>query len=399
MTDMEGIYFDNSATTALCSAARERMISVFDALYGNPSSMHLKGTEARREVNRARNEILAALGVRGLSSLADSRLVFTASGTEADNLAVFGTANAKRFVPGKKIIISDSEHPAVLECANELERRGFTVVRLKTAGGVLDFEALENETDSNTVLVSVMMVNNETGAVNDIKRVSSVVKRKNPGAVVHTDAVQGFMKLKFTPSSIGADMITLSAHKIHGPKGVGALYIDPAVIKAKKISPVIFGGGQEMGLRSGTENTLGIAGFGAAAAEMSSRLDSDIEKMLSVRDYICRAVANDSRFADFALNLPKGERAPHIVSLRLPRIKSETMLHYLSSEGIYVSSGSACSSNTGHISKTLINFGLDEKDADCTLRVSLCAENTLREADVFLDKLAEGAQRLASMKK
>ncbi len=396
---MSTVYFDNSATTALCPAAKERMLEVMDTAFGNPSSKHLLGVEAEKLITRARSEILTALGVRGVSTLGDNRLIFTASGTEADNLAILGACYAKKYTPGKKIIISDSEHPAVLEAAKRLEEQGFKVVRLTTVRGVLDYETLERETDANTVIVSVMLVNNETGAVNDIKRVSAIVKSKNRETLVHTDAVQGFMKIKFTPATLGADMITLSAHKIHGPKGVGALYVDPAVFKARKLSPIVFGGGQEKGFRSGTENTVGIAGFGAAAAEMAKTLDGDIAKMTAIRDHICDVIGAGGEYGEFSLNLPECERAPHIVSIKLPNIKSETMLHYLSSEGIYVSSGSACSSNTGHISGTLISFGLSEKEADSTIRVSLCPENTREEADIFLAKLLEGAKRLVTMKR
>lgn len=393
------IYLDNSATTAPCDEARERMNELAAELWGNPSSLHTLGVNAEKELCHAKNEVLGALGVRNLSSLSDSRLIFTSSGTEADNLALFGTCRAKKFTPGKKIVISDSEHPAILESAAQLEREGFSLVKIPTRNGIFDYDALESAVDRNTVIVSVMLVNNETGAVNDIKRISRIVKSKSPETLVHTDAVQGFTKLKFTPSSLGADLITLSAHKIHGPKGVGALYVDPSVLKARKLVPIIYGGGQEKGLRSGTENTIGIAGFGAAASVAASNMASDIRHMTELRDYICDRVENDPRLSDIRLNMPQGERAPHIVSLRLPSIKSETMLHYLSSEGIYVSSGSACSSNTGHISQTLICFGLSESEADSTLRVSLCARNTRDEIDSFLDALGLGTQKLISIKK
>lgn len=394
---MAEIYFDNSATTPLCPEAKAEMIRIME-LYGNPSSLHTLGVTAQKAVVTAKNQILTALGIRNLSTIGDNRLIFTASGTEADNLALFGVCYSKKFVPGKKVIVSDSEHPAVLECAKKLESDGFTVIRIPTVSGVLDYDAIEREADKNTVLVSVMLVNNETGAVNDIKRVSAIVKRANPEAVVHTDAVQGFMKMKFTPASLGADLITLSSHKVHGPKGVGALYVDPAIFKARKLVPVIYGGGQEKGFRSGTENTIGIVGFGAAVAAQSDTLAEDIGKMVSLRDYICDIIENDSRFEGFKLNIPRGTRAPHIVSVTLPGIKSETMLHYLSGEGIYVSSGSACSSNTGHISGTLISFGLSEKDADSTLRISLSAYNTKNEADKLLDALYNGSQALISAK-
>ncbi|MBQ7821135.1 MAG: cysteine desulfurase [Clostridia bacterium] len=396
---MKEIYFDNSATTSLCRDACERMKDVMENLWGNPSSMHEKGVEAEKAVTQARNEILTALGVKGLSSIGDNRLIFTASGTEADNLALLGVCYSKKFVPGKNIIISDSEHPAVLEPAAKLEREGYTVVRIPTKDGIPDMDALEDAVDKNTAIVSVMLVNNETGALNDIKRISKLVKSINPEALIHTDAVQGFMKMRFTPTSLGADLITLSAHKIHGPKGVGALYVDPAVFKARKLVPIIYGGGQEKGFRSGTENTVGIAGFGAAVKAGMQTLDPDIASMISVRDHICNTVTNDPAFANIKLNIPKGERAPHIVSLRLPDIKSETMLHYLSREGIYISSGSACSSNTGHVSGTLISFGLSEREADSTLRVSLSRDSTKEDADIFLKALLDGTGKLISMKK
>jgi cysteine desulfurase len=394
---MAEIYFDNSATTPLCPEAKAEMIRIME-LYGNPSSLHTLGVLAQKEVSTARNAILASLGIRNLSTIGDNRLIFTASGTEADNLALFGVCHSKKFVPGKKVIVSDSEHPAVLECAKKLEDEGFTVVRIPTVGGELDYNYLEKAADKNTVLVSIMLVNNETGAVNDIKRISAIVKRANPEVVVHTDAVQGFMKMKFTPASLGADLITISSHKVHGPKGVGALYVDPAIFKARKLVPVIYGGGQEKGFRSGTENTIGIAGFGAAVSAQASKLAVDVQKMSGLRDYICDTIEKDPRFEGFKLNIPKGARAPHIVSVTLPGIKSETMLHYLSGKGIYVSSGSACSSNTGHISGTLISFGLSEKDADSTLRISLSAYNTKDEADKLLDALYNGSKALVSAK-
>ncbi len=384
------VYFDNSATTALCEAALGRMSEVMVRYYGNPSSLHTLGVDAERIVSQARAELLNALGVKGISPFGDPRLVFTASGTEADNLALFGVCRAKKFRPGQKIIVSDSEHPAVGRCADKLESDGFRVVRIPSIKGRFDYDMLEAEADSDTVLVSVMLVNNETGAVNDIKRISKIVKSKNREAVIHTDAVQGFLKLKFTPASLGADLITLSSHKIHGPKGVGALYIDSAIIKARKLVPIIYGGGQEKGFRSGTENTVGIAGFGAAAAYFSKQLDSGIEKMKSLRDYIENELARE-----FTLNIPDSERAPHIVSLRLPGIKSETMLHYLSGEGVYVSSGSACSSHSGHVSGTLLSFGLTEREADSTIRISLSEYNTFDEADILISKISQGVQKLA----
>lgn len=396
---MNDIYFDNSATTAPLEEAVACINELCTSIWGNPSSMHRKGVDAEAALTKARGEILSALGAKNISSLTDSRLIFTSSGTEADNLALFGACHAKKFTPGKKIIISDSEHPAILESASRLESEGYTVVRIPTKGGALDYDMLEECVDKNTVIVSIMLVNNETGAINDIKRVSHTVKQKNSDTLVHTDAVQGFLKIKFTPSSLGADLITISSHKIHGPKGVGALYVDPSVLKARRLVPLIYGGGQERGLRSGTENTLGIAGFGVAAKLGAQRLDANIAAMTSLRDYICDQIRTDDGLSSVTLNLPSVERAHHIISLRLPGIKSETMLHFLSSEGIYVSSGSACSSNTGHISNALLCFGLTEREADSTLRISLCADNTREEADIFLNTLKRGLSKLVSNKK
>lgn len=395
---MAEIYFDNSATTALCTESKSRMLDVMEKIYGNPSSMHNKGVEAEKAVTQARSEILHSLGVKNISTLGDSRLIFTASGTEADNLALFGTCFAKKFTPGKKIIISDSEHAAILEAAKKLEENGFAVVRIPTPGGVFDYDRLEKEVDKNTVVVSVMLVNNETGAVNDIKKISRIVKTKNPDTVVHTDAVQGFMKMPLNVTSLGADLVTLSSHKIHGPKGVGALYVDPVIYKKRQLVPIIYGGGQEKGFRSGTENTTCIAGFGGAVCEGMKTLPSDVKYMTELRDYICEKIAETGRDAGIKLNIPKCVRAPHIVSITLPQIKSETMLHFLSAKNIFVSSGSACASNAGHISKTLVNFGLTESEADSTIRVSLCPQNTIKEADCFISALSEGVQKLVTKK-
>lgn len=383
---MDMVYFDNSATTPLCAEAREAMCAAMDC-FGNPSSLHDLGVQAEKLVSDARRAILATLGVKCVTKIAEKQLIFTASGTEADNLALIGTALAKSFTSKKKIIISDSEHPAVLEPAAELERRGFEVVRIPTVGGVPDYTMIEREADRNTILASFMLVNNETGALYDIARISRIIKAANPDALMHTDCVQGYMKQKFAAKSLGADIITLSAHKIGGPKGIGALYVSQNILTKKQLVPIIFGGGQESGMRSGTENVLGIVGFGAAAKAGYAKLDASIAAVTSVRSHIVDTLTTDARFAGVRLNLPE-TAAPHVISITLPSIKSETMLHSLSRAGIYVSSGSACSSNTGHGSHVLRAFGLSDRDADCTIRVSLSAANTCTDADRFLDALA-----------
>lgn len=379
------IYFDNAATTPLCPAAKDAMCAAMD-VYGNPSSLHTLGVEAEKLVSDARRTVLTSLGVRPITKLTEKQLIFTASGTEADNLALLGSVLAKGFGAGKKVLISDSEHPAVLETAAELERRGLTVVRIPTFGGELDYGAIEREADKSTVLASFMLVNNETGAIYDITRASLIVKAANPDALVHTDCVQGYMNVPFTERALGADMITLSAHKIGGPKGIGALYVTADVLKKRRLVPIIHGGGQESGLRSGTENLLGIIGFGAAVKSALASRSEDVTQKKALRDYIVSALSDGARFSGIKLSLPKNA-APHVISITLPNIKSETMLHALSRDNIFVSSGSACSSNTGHKSHVLLAYGLTEKEADCTIRVSLGAQNTKEEADRFLASL------------
>ena len=397
MVTMQTIYFDNSATTALCKEARDAMLSVMDGNWGNPSSRHSMGTAAHAVLKKAREQVLSALGVRGAK---EENLIFTASGTEADNLAVIGAAHAKKALAGGKIITSDAEHPAILRAVESLEAEGFRAAYISTKHGVFDMEQFRREMTRDTFLVTVMLVNNETGAVNDIRAISDYAKSVNPDCIVHTDAVQGFLKIPFTPTALGADLVTVSAHKIHGPKGVGALYISPYMIKRRAVSPIIFGGGQESGFRSGTENLPGIAGFGAAAAVGAAALEQDIAKMTCLRDRLPMLLADDPILSDIAVNLPQSaERAPHIVSLRMPKIKSETMLNFLSGKGFAVSSGSACSAQSGRISNALLCFGLTEAEADTTLRISLCADNSEEELTALCDALKTGIRMLARMKR
>ncbi len=388
----EHIYFDNAATTPLCLEAKDAMCAAMD-VYGNPSSLHTLGVEAEKLVSDARRAVLTSLGVRPITKLTEKQLIFTAGGTEADNLALLGTIAAKGFGKGKKVLISDSEHPAALETAAELERRGLTVVRIPTVGGELDCAMIEREADKSTVLASFMLVNNETGAVYDLKRAFATVKAANPDAIAHTDCVQAYMNVPFTEKSLGADMITLSSHKIGGPKGVGALYVTADVLKKRQLVPIIHGGGQEFGLRSGTENLLGIIGFGAAVKAALNTRSENATRKKELRDYIVSVLSDQTRFAGIKLNLPKNA-APHVISITLPSIKSETMLHALSADGIFISSGSACSSNTGHKSHVLLAFGLTEKEADCTVRVSLGVQNTKDEADLFLASFEKALKTL-----
>lgn len=383
---MREIYFDNSATTKMSSRALEKMTEVARANYGNPSSLHSVGLSAEKQISEARNIILSSLGIlrpqRG-------ELVFTSGGTEANNLAIIGTALAKTRKGGEKILITEGEHSSVEECAKHLEASGFSIVRVPTKNGELDLDFIRSNS-KGVVLCSFMHVNNETGALYDIKKAFEIVKEQSPDCVTHADCVQSYLKVKFTKKSIGADLISISAHKVNGPKGVGALYITPELLKAKKITPIVFGGGQEFGIRSGTENVYGICAFGEAVKEHMSSLVAEIEGMRELREYII-------------LNLPKEIRAnlpifhaPHILNITLPKIRSETALHALSAKGIFVSSGSACASNSTHkASRALVAFGLSDDEADSSIRISLCPQNTREEANELVKALGEIVNQLA----
>ena len=384
------IYLDNSATTSLCDTAKERMLEAMET-FGNPSSVHKEGVAAKRLLDKARESVGRLFGMNGASS---DRLIFTSCGTEANNMAIFGSVYAKKRRAGDRIITTNSEHPSIDACLQRLEDEGFEVIRLKTRGGVLDFEEFRTYLNDRVILVSLMMVNNETGAIYDVAKFFSEAKKKNPDTVTHCDAIQGFLKIPFNPKRLGADMISVSAHKIHGPKGVGALYISQEIIKRRLISPHMCGGGQEGGLRSGTENVIGICGFGGACYEGYAKIRESIENMTALRD-LCRTLATE---AGARVNIPGGASAPHIVSITLPSIKSETMLHYLSSLGIFVSSGSACSSNGGHFSSALTAFGRNESEADSSIRISFSHRNEKEDVDALIDGLKSGLERLSRIR-
>lgn len=388
---MRDIYLDNSATTPLCEEAKEKMREAMDC-YGNPSSLHTKGFDSSKMILDARNKILSSLFVRNGKA---ENLIFTASGTEADNLALMGVAYAK-MRRANRIITTDSEHSAIENTLKFLENDGFEVVRLSTKDGIINIDEFKSVMNKNTLLVSMMHVNNETGAVYNIKEFFKLAKEINPDVVTHADAVQSYMKMKVSPSELCADLVSISAHKIHGPKGVGALYVSPEVIKKKQLKPIIYGGGQEFGFRSGTENLIGIAGFGAAAERGFRNLSKDVTIMCDIRTYALEKLSA----LNITLNIPAGKSAPHIINITLPSIKSETMLHYLSSKGIYVSSGSACSSNssTKRVSRALRGFGLSDFEADCSMRVSFSPFNTKEDIDELIMNLKEGTQKLVKIK-
>ncbi len=388
---MKEIYLDNSATTPLCDAAKEAIRETMEC-YGNPSSLHPMGEGARKLVEQARREIGVTLGLRG--RVDGGQLIFTSCGSEADNLALLGCAYAKPRRRGGRIITTDSEHPGVENAMQALEKDGFEVVRIPTRDGVPDWDAYAAALNEKTFLVSMMMVNNETGAMYDLRRAFAMAKAKREDIVTHTDAVQGYLKCRFTPQALKADLVTLSGHKIHAPKGVGALCVSADALRRRDIVPILLGGGQEAGFRSGTENVIGIAAFGAAAKAGYASLDASLRTMRELRDYAQERLGT----LPVQLNIPKGERAPHILHLTLPDIRSETMLHELSKSGICVSAGSACSSHSRHLSSALLAFGLTQRQIESSIRVSFSAYNTKEDVDAFIVALSDALERLVRVR-
>ncbi len=391
LSKMTEIYFDNSATTKLCPAAREAYLAVQENCWANPSSLHTAGLRAEHAMQQGRAAIMAALGQR------EGNLILTAGGSEANNLAIFGRAYAKaRYRRGARIITTAGEHASVTMPLNRLKEEGYDIQEIGTAAGILDLAALEAALTENTILVSMMAVNNETGACYDLKAARALQRALAPDALFHVDATQALMKLPPLPRD-GYDLLTVSAHKIGGPKGVGALWVSPAAIKSKGIAPRLLGGGQENGLRAGTENVAGCAAFGAACRVAQAEFSARTDKLQELRAYLLTRLSEEPALREVRANLPPCY-APHIVSLTIPHIKSETMLHHLSAARIYVSSGSACSSHGRHGSSPLLAFGLTPKEADCTIRISFSHENTKEEIDCLIYALSQGVSHLSRMR-
>ncbi len=389
--DKHGIYLDNSATTPICEPALERYLEVSRTAFGNPSSLHARGKEAEDVLKAARRSVLSAIGARNGS------VVFTASGTEANNLAILGRARAKERYRGKRILTTAGEHASVTAPLRALAAGGFVIEEIPTRGGILDLAALDRMLTPDTVLVSVMAVNNETGAAYDIAAVSRMIRERCRDCALHVDATQAFFKLRLDVRALGVRMMTLSSHKIEGPKGVGALYIDESLTREKGVAPQILGGGQEAGMRSGTENVPGIAAFAAACDYCKENFTEFEEKTRTLREYLIRRIEEDPLFSEVKPILPP-VAAPHILSLVMPKIRSEVMLHHLSGDGISVSSGSACSSH-GHTGPSALEaFGLPESEVDSAIRVSLSHRTTEEELECFLASLAAGLSRLARKK-
>lgn len=371
------IYLDNSATTAVHLDVVKLMSKIMLEDYGNPSSKHNKGVQAERYLNEA-GETLASI-----LKCDKKELLYTSGGTESDNMAFIGTALANKR-RGNHIITTMIEHPAILETTVFLEKNGFEITYLPVdATGRVSLEALKEALKPETILVSIMYANNEVSIVEPIAEAAAMVKEYNPEIIFHTDAVQAFGKYRIIPKRENIDLMSVSAHKLHGPKGVGFLYIKDKT----KINPIIFGGGQQKGMRSGTENVPGIAGMALAAKLCYENFDEKIERLYELKEY----------FTDKVLEIPgtvfNGRRGhegtPHVISISFENVRSEVLLHALEDKGIYVSSGSACSSNKPALSGTLKAIGVKNNLLDSTIRFSLCTENTKEELDEVIIALNE----------
>ena len=371
------VYFDNSATTRVLDSVRDVVVKVMTEDYGNPSAKHRKGMEAEQYVRQAASRIAKTLKVK------DKEILFTSGGTESNNMALIGTAMANQRA-GKHIISTRIEHASVYNPLAFLEQQGFEVTYLSVdSQGHISLEELEASIRPDTILVSVMYVNNEVGAIEPIEEIASLVHGRNPAILLHVDAIQAYGKLVIHPKKQGIDLLSVSAHKFHGPKGVGFLFIDGRV----KIHPLLYGGGQQKDLRSGTENVPGIAGMGAAAQEMYTDHQEKVDYITGLKDYM---IDRMGQLEGVTVNsLKGGQGAPQIVSASFQGVRSEVLLHALEDKGIYVSSGSACSSNHPAISGTLKAIGVRQELLDSTLRFSFGVFNTREEIDYCMEVLEE----------
>lgn len=372
------IYLDNSATTMVRPEVAKLMYEIMTKDYGNPSSMHIKGVQAERYLREAK-EIFA-----GILKVSEKEIFFTSGGTEGDNMAIIGAALAGRR-RGKHIITTVIEHPAVLESCAFLEKNGFEVTYLPVnAAGQVEPDTLKAALRDDTVLVSVMYVNNEIGAIEPVSELGRIIKEYNKDILFHVDAVQAFGKFRIHPYKENIDMLTMSSHKIHGPKGVGAIFIKDKT----KIQPIALGGGQQKGMRSGTENVPGIAGMAMAAKELYDKFDEDVNRLYELKEYF---VSEITGIEGATVNgLTGRDSAPHVVSVSFDGItKSEVLLHALEDKGIYISSGSACSSNKPSLSSTLKAIGVKNDLLYATLRFSFSVFTTKEELEYTINAVKE----------
>ncbi len=370
-------YFDNSATTRCYPEVAEIVVKTMTEDFGNPSAMHLKGVEAEKYVREAAQILAKILKVN------EKEIIFTSGGTESNNLALFGGADANKR-SGNHIITTSVEHAAVGQPAERLEQMGYEVTIVPVDHrGVVQLEALEKALRPDTILVSTMYVNNEVGAVMPVEEIAKLVHEKSPKALYHVDAIQAFGKYRIYPKKAGIDMLSVSSHKIHGPKGVGFLYIN----EKARIQPQILGGGQQAGMRSGTDNVPGIAGLGVAAKMVYTDFDKKIEHMYQLKERLAEGFL---KLPDVRLNVMEiREGAPQILSASFLGVRSEVLLHTLEEKGIYVSAGSACSSHKRKAAGTLSAMGMEAAQRESTLRFSFSEENTFEEVDYALEVIGQ----------
>lgn len=370
-------YFDNSATTRCYPEVAEIVVKTMTEDFGNPSAMHLKGVEAEKYVREAAQILAKILKVN------EKEIIFTSGGTESNNLALFGGVDANKR-SGNHIITTSVEHAAVGQPAERLEQMGYEVTIVPVDHrGVVQLEALEKALRPDTILVSTMYVNNEVGAVMPVEEIAKLVHEKSPKALYHVDAIQAFGKYRIYPKKAGIDMLSVSSHKIHGPKGVGFLYIN----EKARIQPQILGGGQQAGMRSGTDNVPGIAGLGVAAKMVYTDFDEKIEHMYQLKERLAEGFL---KLPDVRLNgMEIREGAPQILSASFLGVRSEVLLHTLEEKGIYVSAGSACSSHKRKAAGTLSAMGMEAAQRESTLRFSFSEENTFEEVDYVLEVIGQ----------
>lgn len=405
---MKEIYLDNSATTRVLPEVASLMTKIMTEDYGNPSSMHSKGVTAEKYIKEARETLAKILKVN------DKEILFTSCGTESDNMALFGvaTANERR---GKHIITTKIEHPAILRAAEQLESRGFKITYLGTdEHGLISLDELRNAITDETILVSVMHVNNEIGSVQPVAEAGAIIKSINPQIIFHVDAVQSFGKFRIYPKKMNIDLLSVSGHKIHGPKGIGFLYINEKI----KINPIIFGGGQQGGMRSGTESVPSIAGVALAAKTLYDNFDEDVKNLYALKKYFIDEVTkiedvtvnglprystddtsgilsqeSDVAISEISTSNSAAESdifgAPHVVSVSIKDVRAEVMLHSLEDKCIYVSAGSACSTHKRAASATLLSIGLDKNLLESTVRFSFSVFTSKEEIDYTIEAMEE----------
>ncbi|QZY56359.1 cysteine desulfurase family protein [Crassaminicella profunda] len=382
------VYLDNSATTKPNKEVVEMMLKGLTDYYGNPSSLHHKGVEVEKLMKTARKQLAKALGAR------EQEIIFTSGGTESNNTAIIGAVESKKR-KGKKIITTKIEHPSVLNVYKNLEKKGYEVIYLDVDSfGKINIEELKNYLSEDTILISIMHVNNEVGTVQPVEEIGKIIKNCTNKPILHVDAIQSFGKIKFTPSKLGADLLSISGHKVHGPKGIGGLYIK----KNLKVTPIIYGGNQETGIRSGTENVPGILGLGEASKGLYENIDSNLEKLWTLKNTFIEHVKNE--IADIKINGYEREgSAPHIANISFLGIRGEVLLHSLEQDGIYVSTGSACSSRKNTKSHVLNAMGLKEDEIEGAIRFSFSYHNTQEEIDYAVDKIIKSVKDIRKIMK